>query len=57
LENEEQLIQACLQNDRNAQRKLYNAYAGRMLVVCARYTQNKEEAEDVLQSPTAHERG
>jgi len=49
LENEEQLIQACLQNDRNAQRKLYNAYAGRMLVVCARYMQNKEEAEDVLQ--------
>lgn len=49
MENEEQLIQACLQNDRNAQRKLYNAYAGRMLVVCARYMQNKEEAEDVLQ--------
>ncbi|MDR6564150.1 MULTISPECIES: RNA polymerase sigma factor [unclassified Arcicella] len=49
MENEEQLIQACLQNDRNAQRKLYNAYAGRMLVVCARYMQSKEEAEDVLQ--------
>lgn len=49
LEKEEQLIQACLQKDRNAQRKLYQAYAGRMLVVCSRYTQNTAEAEDVLQ--------
>ena len=49
METETQLIQACLRNDRNAQRKLYNAYAGRMLVVCIRYVQNQAEAEDVLQ--------
>jgi RNA polymerase sigma-70 factor (ECF subfamily) len=49
LEAETQLIQACLRNDRNAQRKLYNAYAGRMLVVCIRYVQNQTEAEDILQ--------
>lgn len=49
LETEAQLIQACLQNDRNAQRKLYNAYAGRMLVVCNRYVQSQAEAEDILQ--------
>jgi RNA polymerase sigma-70 factor (ECF subfamily) len=49
LETETQLIQACLRNDRNAQRKLYNAYAGRMLVVCVRYVQNQAEAEDILQ--------
>lgn len=49
LETEIQLIQACLRNDRNAQRKLYNAYAGRMLVVCIRYVQNQAEAEDILQ--------
>ena len=49
METEAQLIQACLRNDRNAQRKLYNAYAGRMLVVCVRYVQNQAEAEDILQ--------
>lgn len=49
METEAQLIDACLRNDRNAQRKLYNAYAGRMLVVCMRYVQNQAEAEDILQ--------
>ncbi len=49
METEAQLIQACLQNDRNAQRKLYQTYAGRMLVVCSRYAQSTAEAEDMLQ--------
>jgi RNA polymerase sigma-70 factor (ECF subfamily) len=49
LENEAQLIQDCLKKDRNAQRKLYHAYASRMLVVCARYAQSSAEAEDILQ--------
>lgn len=49
MENESQLIEDCLRNDRNAQRKLYNAYAGNMLVVCLRYVQNQAEAEDILQ--------
>ncbi len=49
METEAQLIEACLRNDRNAQRKLYNAYAGKMLVVCMRYVQNQAEAEDILQ--------
>ena len=49
METEAQLIHACLQNDRNAQRKLYQTYAGRMLVVCSRYAQSSAEAEDILQ--------
>ena len=49
LETEAQLIHACLQNDRNAQRKLYQTFAGRMLVVCSRYAQRTAEAEDILQ--------
>lgn len=49
METETQLIQACLRNDHHAQRKLYNAYAGKMLVVCIRYVQNQAEAEDILQ--------
>ena len=34
---------------REFQKKLYEAYAGRMLYVCLRYTKNREEAEDVMQ--------
>ena len=49
MELEKDLIKACLQNDRIAQRKLYQAYASRMLVVCARYAPSKAEAEDILQ--------
>ena len=49
METEAQIIHACLQNDRNAQRKLYQAYAGKMLVVCSRYAQSAAEAEDILQ--------
>jgi RNA polymerase sigma factor (sigma-70 family) len=47
--NEQELVQACLQNDRIAQRKLYQAYAGKMMVVCMRYAKDRSEAEDVLQ--------
>ena len=46
---EQELIQACLRNDRKAQRQLYQQYAGGMLVVCMRYVNNKAEAEDILQ--------
>ncbi len=47
--SEADLIKACLQNDRIAQRELYKAYAGRMLVVANRYAQSREEGEDILQ--------
>jgi RNA polymerase sigma factor (sigma-70 family) len=47
--SEADLIKACLQNDRIAQRELYKAYAGRMLVVSNRYAQSREEGEDILQ--------
>lgn len=49
MELEKELIQACLRNDRLAQRQLYQKYAGGMLVVCMRYINNKTEAEDILQ--------
>lgn len=47
--SEQDLITACLNNDRTAQRRLYEQYAGRMLVVCNRYAQTSAEAEDMLQ--------
>ncbi|MEX6688400.1 sigma-70 family RNA polymerase sigma factor [Danxiaibacter flavus] len=46
---EEALIYGCLQNDPTAQRELYNRYSPKMLSVCYRYAQNREDAEDMLQ--------
>jgi hypothetical protein len=49
LEATDNLIQGCLQNDRIAQRQLYNFYAPVMLGVCMRYSKTREEAEEILQ--------
>ncbi|MDB5192940.1 MAG: sigma-70 family polymerase sigma factor [Segetibacter sp.] len=46
---EEYIISGCLQNDPSAQRELYNRYSPKMLSVCYRYAQNREDAEDMLQ--------
>lgn len=46
--NEKQLIANCLQGDRNAQRKLYELYSGKMMGVCLRYCKDKETAKDLL---------
>lgn len=46
---EEELIKGCIREERSCQQKLYKTYAGKMLVVCMRYTRNRQEAEDVLQ--------
>lgn len=42
------LIQACIKQDRIAQKNLYEQYALPMFRVCFRYLRSKEEAEDVL---------
>lgn len=49
MQNEASLIQACIKQNRAAQKKLYDLYAPKMLGVCYRYAQSKEEAEDMLQ--------
>lgn len=46
---EEELIRACKQEDREAQGLLYERYANKMFAVCMRYSNSREEAEDVLQ--------
>jgi len=48
LENKD-LIEACVNGDRQAQRTLYDLFSKRMYVVCLRYTKSQQEAEDVLQ--------
>jgi len=46
--NEKQLIDNCLQGDRNAQRTLYELYSGKMMGLCLRYCRDKETAKDLL---------
>ncbi len=45
----EVLISGCLQNDPSAQRELYNRFSPKMLSVCYRFAQSREDAEDMLQ--------
>lgn len=47
--NEHYLINGCLQRDPLAQRELYNRFSPKMLGICYRFAQNKEDAEDMLQ--------
>lgn len=49
MEQDLQLIDACLKNDRASQKQLYHQYAEVMLGVCYRYTKSVVDAEDVLQ--------
>jgi len=49
MQDEASLIQACIKQNRAAQKKLYDLHAPKMLGVCYRYAQSKEEAEDMLQ--------
>lgn len=46
--NEKQLIEHCLQGDRNAQKNLYELYSGKMMGVCLRYCRDRETARDLL---------
>jgi RNA polymerase sigma factor (sigma-70 family) len=46
---ERELAQQCMAGRRNAQYALYKQYSRLMMTVCLRYTNNKNEAEDVMQ--------
>ncbi len=45
---EEELLEACRNNDRLAQRLLFDRYSPEMFGLCQRYLKNREDAEDVL---------
>ena len=45
---DKELVAACLRNDRQAQKELYDRFAPAMLGVCCRYANSKEEGEDIL---------
>lgn len=46
---EDLLIAGCLNKNPVAQRELYNRYSPKMLSVCYRFAQSREDAEDMLQ--------
>ena len=48
-QDEQHIIALCRQNDRSAQKKLYEALAPKMFAVCLRYMSDRESAQDVLQ--------
>ncbi len=47
-EKEAVLIGACLREERWAQKQLYETYYGRLLTICLRYSNNSEDARDIL---------
>lgn len=47
--DEQQLVEACLRNDRRAQKMLYNRFARAMMAVCIRYAADADAAKDILQ--------
>ena len=49
LMTEQAIIAGCLHNDTLAQRELYSRYSPKMLSVCYRFAQSREDAEDMLQ--------
>jgi len=46
---EKKLIQACINEDKSAQKYLYDEYAPKMYYVCLRYARHEHEAQDMLQ--------
>ncbi len=46
---ESDLIKGCLAGDRRMQEELYNRFAPKMYAVCLRYSNNPDDAQDLLQ--------
>jgi RNA polymerase sigma factor (sigma-70 family) len=44
-----ELLERCKKGERKAQRILYDLFKARLMGLCRRYTQSREEAQDVLQ--------
>lgn len=46
--DDKKLVERCLQNSRTEQKELYDRFSPLMLGVCMRYTNSREEGEDVM---------
>ena len=47
--DEQTLARYCSQRDRMAEEELYSRYAARVLTLCRRYTDNPDDAKDLMQ--------
>lgn len=43
------LILRCAKNDREAQKEIYQLFAGKLFSICLKYSKNKQEAQDNFQ--------
>ncbi|HEY9220379.1 MAG TPA: sigma-70 family RNA polymerase sigma factor [Lutibacter sp.] len=43
------LIKQCANNDRQAQKEIYQLFAGKLFSICLKYSKNKQEAQDNFQ--------
>ncbi len=46
--SEQELIKECIKGNRKAEKELYDKYNNLFFAVCLRYTNSREEAEDIL---------
>ncbi len=44
----DEIVEGCLRNERLAQKRLYDLYAGRMAAVCLRYVGDRDDALDLM---------
>jgi len=49
MSNEKALLEGCKKNNPEAQKRLYDLFAPKMMVVAMRYSKAQQEAEDILQ--------
>lgn len=47
--NQDEVIDGCIAGDRICQEAVYEAFYGKMMSVCLRYTRDSDEAKDILQ--------
>ena len=43
------LIKQCADNDKKAQKEIYQLFAGKLFAICLKYSRNKQEAQDNFQ--------
>ena len=46
--DEQSLAKLCSENNRHAQEELYTRYAARLFTLCLRYSDNRDEAQDLV---------
>ncbi len=49
MDNQLDIIKACIKGNRKAQKALYQKYSDKMYALCLRYANDEDEAKDILQ--------